>query len=400
MAVMKYDVIIIGAGPAGLGFALSLADTSLNVLVIEKAPLAAIREPAEDGREIALTHLSVKILKELGAWEKLPDAAVNLIRAAKVVNGDSSYSLDFDHDPDIETLGYMVPNYRIRQCLYDAVITHDNIALLTDTAVANVHTDREHAVVTVENGDEFEAQLVVAADSRFSSTRRMMGIPAMSRDFGKVAIVCRMEHELPHHDTAVECFHYGRTLAVLPLPGNVSSIVITASTAEAERIVNMSEDEFNADIQQRFGNRLGWMKLVGKRHPYPLVAVHADAFVKNRFALIGDAAVGMHPVTAHGFNLGLRGANTLAREIKKAMATGRDFAALDVLRRYEQTHLRFTRPMYHGTNGIVDLFTNDSVPAKALRHLVVRLANNLPPVKKLITRSLTEKNRGRGLLPF
>jgi len=137
-----------------------------------------------------------------------------------------------------------------------------------------------------------------------------MGIAASMLDFGRVVIVCQMQHELPHNDTAYECFHYDKTLAVLPLPGNNSSIVLTLSAEHSQDVLKMDAETFNEDITRRFDHRFGAMKLTSKRHPYPLVAVYAKQFVTTRFALIGDAAVGMHPVTAHGFNLGLSGANT------------------------------------------------------------------------------------------
>ena len=151
------------------------------------------------------------------------------------------------------------------------------------------------------------ASLVVAADSRFSEIRRKMGIPASMLDFGRVAIVCRMKHRESNQATAWECFHYGQTLAVLPLSEYESSIVITVPTDKADHFMTQPVSAFNQDVEQQFGGKLGAMDLNGERFAYPLVAVWANRFVGPRFAVIGDAAVGMHPVTAHGFNLGLRG---------------------------------------------------------------------------------------------
>ena len=145
------------------------------------------------------------------------------------------------------------------------------------------------------------------------------------QDFGRACIVCRMEHDDPHDGVAFECFHYGRTLAILPLNGNQSSIVITAPMTEQHSIVEMSQARFNLDVQMRFESRLGEMRLVTERFAYPLVGVHAQKFFATRFALIGDAAVGMHPVTAHGFNRGLSGQEILAKEVSKAVREGADF---------------------------------------------------------------------------
>jgi ubiquinone biosynthesis UbiH/UbiF/VisC/COQ6 family hydroxylase len=209
-------------------------------------------------------------------------------------------------------------------------------------------------------------------------------------DFGRVVIVCRMKHEKPHHGIAYECFHYERTLAVLPLGGNKSSIVVTLPTNMSEALMAMSKAAFNEDIRKRFNNRLGKMELIGRRFPYPLVAVHANRFATTRFALIGDAAVGMHPVTAHGFNLGLRGQNTLAKNIRSAQERNIDIGSPAVLENYQSTHRRVTRPLYLGTNALVKLYTSDGPRAKIARMAMLRLGNNLRPIKRTLMTQLTE----------
>ena len=97
----------------------------------------------------------------------------------------------------------------------------------------------------------------------------------------------------------------------------------------------------------------------------------------------------MHPVTAHGFNLGLASADILAGLIVQAAASGQDIADTKLLEKYEAKHILHTRALYHGTNFVVKLFTNETPPAKFLRNTVLRLSNHLPPVKKLITKQLT-----------
>lgn len=244
-----------------------------------------------------------------------------------------------------------------------------------------------------------ESKLVVAADSRFSETRRMLGIPASMHDFGRVCIVCRMEHEKHHNGIAFECFHYERTLAVLPLTPRCSSIVITAPMHLRDSIMEMDDAEFAADVQGRFETRHGSMQLTSKRFAYPLVGVHASKFCAKRFALIGDAAVGMHPVTAHGYNLGLSGQEILAKEIMNAAAQQKDIGAMSLLDRYQRKHMRTTRPMFHGTNELVKFFTDDRRPAKLARKVALRLANSIPPIKRVIQNKLTETTNRGSLLP-
>lgn len=393
---LSYDVIIIGGGPAGLSFARALADTDLKICVIEKQSEKILASPPEDGRDIALTHLSLKIMQELGIWSEIPAKEISPIREARVLNGTSSYFLGFDSEnTGKEALGYLVPNFLIRRAAYQSVKPWKNIDLMTDISVTETSTDEARGTVTLSNGVTLTATLIVAADSRFSETRRKMGIPAQMRDFGRVVIVGRMEHDLPHHHIAYECFHYDQTLAILPMNRKQSSIVITLPTDKVAEVMGMDEEEFNTDIEMRFENRLGAMRRIGKLHPYPLVAVYADKFYTNRFALMGDAAVGMHPVTAHGFNFGLRGSDTLAKEIKNALHLGLDIGANSVLEAYHTEHRRATHPIYLGTNALVWLYTNTHGPAKFLRSALLKVGNILPPVRSLITGQLTETPRNK-----
>lgn len=397
---MTHDIIVVGAGPAGLSFACSLAATGLRIAVVEKQPKQSLIDPVFDGRDIALTHQSVRILKELGVWARLLVDDISPIREAKVIDGRSAYSLNFDtRDESVEALGYLVSNHHIRKALYDETLTVDTVEIVAGTPVTSVTTDIDGAHVVMADNRDLRASLVVAADSRFSETRRMLGIPASMHDFGRVCIVCRMGHDFAHNGIAFECFHYGRTLAVLPLSGNESSIVITAPMSARNSIMDMPEDQFSEDTRHRFGNRYGEMRLLTKRFAYPLVAVHAKRFFATRFALIGDAAVGMHPVTAHGFNLGLSGQEILAKAVIQATRQGTDIGNSRILERFDTRHKRTTRPIYHGTNAIVRMFTDDRASAKLLRQLTLRLANNFPPIKQAIRHRLTESQNHDRILP-
>ncbi len=397
---MNYDIAIIGAGPAGLSFALSLRDSGLNIVIIEKQSADTLAAPAIDGRDIALTHLSRSLMQQQGSWQRIDPAQISPIEKAEVLDGDSPYTLSFDTPQDgTDALGFLVSNHLIRKAIYAEFCDLDNVTLLEQSEVAQVSSDADGALIKLASGNEISAQLIVAADTRFSATRRQMGISTDSHDFGRSAILCWMEHEISHQHTAFECFQYGRTLAVLPMPGNMSSIVTTIPSNQVARIMQLSEDEFAQDVEARLHGRLGRMQQVSERFLYPLVAVHANRFCARRYALIGDAAVGMHPVTAHGFNLGLSGQDILANEIITAHHKGEDFWSPALLQRYQQQHMLSTRPLYHGTNSIVSLFTNDSFPATLLRKAVLRLSNNLPPVKWAIQQKLMTKHQLSAILP-
>lgn len=389
-AEAQFDVVIAGAGPAGLCLAAALENRRLRVAVIDRQPLAGLSDPSFDGREIALTHASIDALRQLDVWSRLPTEDISRIRDVRVFNGLSARFMHLDHtDGGANELGCLVPNHRIRRAAYEVVRRREQVTIIADASVADVHAQPGAIQVSLSDQRVVHASLLVAADSRFSEVRRHAGIPARSRDFGKTMLVCRMEHEKAHGQIAVEWFDYRQTLALLPLNGNRSSAVITVTGSEARRLQQLDAGEFDLEVERRFRGRMGWMRRISEVFAYPLVAVMADRFAGPRCALLGDAAVGMHPVTAHGFNLGLLGAVRLAREIDRAAAAGRDVGAPWVLAAYERGQRRATVPLYVGTNALVRLYTSDLLPARLVRGALLRLGDEVHPFKRALASSLT-----------
>ncbi|MGX9962204.1 5-demethoxyubiquinol-8 5-hydroxylase UbiM [Roseomonas sp. F4] len=382
---MDTDVAIIGAGPAGLALACSLAGSGLRVTLLERAPEAAIAEPAFDGREIALTHRSQAILRDLGAWMRIPAAGTAPLREAKVLNGANPLTLRFAPGRAGEPLGRLVPNHLIRRALFETAATTE-ARLVAGRAVTGLSLAAQGATVTLEGGEAVTARLVVAADSRFSEARRLAGIGAAMLDFGRTMIVARVAHDLPHGGVATEWFGHGQTIAMLPLTGAMSSVVLTLPPAEARAAMAMTPEAFGAEVTRRYAARLGTMELAGTRHAYPLVAAYAHRFAGRRFALLGDAAVGMHPVTAHGFNFGLSGAETLAREIRRAEDPG----AVPALFRYAAAHRGATLPLFLATNAVARLYSDDRAPARLARAALIGAGAALAPVRRAIVGRLMD----------
>ena len=398
---VECDVLIIGAGPTGLGFAAALRGCGLAVTVLERQVEVALAEAPYDGREIALTWRSVRILRELGAWQRLPEAELHAIRSARVLNGRHGPGMDICPPPAASAgaggahagaLGILVSNHLLRRALYQTVRAESSIELCTNSAVSSVRTDERCATVTLQDGRVLRAKLLVAADSRFSATRRAVGIPARHLDFGKTMMVCRMRHTRSNERIAWEWFGHHQTLAILPLGEHQSSLVLTLPHAEIERLQALEGDAFERQMRERSGGRLGELTLASDRFAYPLVAVYPERFVATRFATVGDAAVGMHPVTAHGFNLGLVGQETLARLIRRESTRrgGGDPGAQAVLRAFDAAHRHATRPLYLATNAIVRLYTDESLPARVARRTLLQIARRMPPVSTQLSRVLMQ----------
>jgi ubiquinone biosynthesis UbiH/UbiF/VisC/COQ6 family hydroxylase len=391
-----HDIVIIGAGPAGLSLAAALRPLPLRVAVVERQAEAALVDPPYDGREIALTRQSLRIMREIGLFERIPESEVSPMRGARVYNGEQVASLDID-SPDSEQLGALVSNHEIRRAALAAARANERMTLHAGANVRAVGSDDARAWVELDDGRRLEAPLVVAADSRFSETRRAMGISARHVDYGKTMLVCRMALEVPHRQLAWEWFAHHQTLALLPLNGNRASIVLTLPHNEILRTQALPVEQFNRGMQDRFLGRLGRMTLEGERHAYPLVGVYPDRTVATRFATVGDASVGMHPVTAHGFNLGLLGQHTLSCMIAGAVRRGGDIGSPFLLRRYEFAHRRASLPLYLGTNAIVGLFTDESPPARLARSAVLGVARRFKPVGAGLARFLAQ-GAPRGLV--
>ncbi len=387
--MIDVDVLIGGAGPAGLFMARALAGSGLRVVVADPQRAAALAAPADDGREIALNQRSLRILRELGAWERIGDADRAPLRAARVMDRDLSATLRFD-PAERGALGMLVSNHALRRAAWDSVQGQDGLELWLEQRVVELQPQPDAMHATLQHADGtrrgVRARLAIAADTRFSQLRRMMGIGAEQFDFGKSMLVCRMRHQKAHESTAWEWFGLQQTLALLPLAPNQGSVVLTLPPLEMQAMQQLDADAFARDIERRFDHRLGAMELIGERFVYPLVGVYAQRFSAARFALLGDAAVGMHPVTAHGMNFGLLGVELLAAELR---ATG-DIGEPERLARYARRLRLSTRPLYLATEAIVRLYTDARPPALALRGMALRAAQALTPLRTAVARNLLD----------
>lgn len=393
---MEYDFIINGAGPSGLCFATLASKNGLRCAIIEKQAKEAIEAPKFDGRDIALTHKSKDILESLGIWAQFSQSDISTIDKAIVNNGknDGKMVLESNLAPN---LAYVVSNHLVRQYAYEIVKDDENIKIFFENEITKIDNKSDFVCIGLQDGTNLSAKILIAADSRFSTIRKRYGISSSMLDFGKTMVVCRIKHEIAHEFIANECFGNGYTLALLPLNDNVSSAVITMKPNQIDELLAKSDTEFTNWIQERFEKPLGKISLISEKFAYPLVGVYANSFIAPRFAAIGDAAVGMHPVTAHGFNFGLLSITTLMNCVQKAQKRNKDIGAPQVLGEYDRKHRLDTLPLYVATAGIVNLYTNDTLPASLARKALINIADKMAPIKALMMNKLVDN--GKSFLP-
>lgn len=388
---LTFDIAVVGAGPAGLAFVRSLAGAGLSVVLIEGQAETILRDPAFDGREIALTHHSMRLLKTMGVWDRIPADDISDLRQARVLDGGSSFALTFGAAA-ADRLGVLIPNHLIRRALFEVVEDQAGVELMAGRRGADCRIEprRPRGRLTLDDGTTIRAGLIVAADSRFSFMRDQLGVGAEINRLGRSMMVCRMRHDQAHGHVATEWFDHGQTIALLPVADpeqRMSSVVMTLAAPAIADLMAQSPETFASSMERRLKGRMTGLELVGARHAYPLATTWSHRFAGEGFALIGDAAVGMHPVTAHGFNLGLRGQETLAKMVRGAR--GEHIGSGRLLARYQHEHRLASWPFYQGTNALVRLFTQETPPARLARGAMLRAGQATAPFKAVVKRMLT-----------
>ncbi|MQQ08126.1 2-octaprenyl-6-methoxyphenyl hydroxylase [Epibacterium sp. SM1979] len=381
------DIIIVGGGLNGPALALALAQTGHSVTLVDALPQALRQDQSFDGRGYALALASKKLLEQIGIW---PDVAshsqpMNEIKVSDGAPGraPSPFFLHFDHT-EIEEgpMGYMVEDRFLRRALISATEAHPQITVMNACRVVAQDVTAQGVTVTLDNGDTLAAELLVGADGRASGTCRRAGIKRTGWDYGQTALVCALEHDLPHGGIAHQHFMPSGPLAILPLPGNQSSIVWSEKTARAHEIHAMDDVGFLAALRPSFGDFLGEIQLVGQRFTYPLNLTVANSFVAPRIALIGDAAHGMHPIAGQGLNAGLRDVGALAEVLTEAKRRGENIASPLVLERYQQWRRFDTATLVSATDVFNRLFSNDNPLLRLGRDLGMGLVNSMPALRR------------------
>jgi 2-octaprenyl-6-methoxyphenol hydroxylase len=231
------------------------------------------------------------------------------------------------------------------------------------------------------------ARLLIAADGVRSTLRDIAGIATVGHTYGQTGIVATVAHGKPHSGRAEEHFLPGGPFAVLPLKTTEggkhrSSLVWTEPTEVAQRLIAGDQLVFRVELERRFGNRLGPIELIGKPLAFPLGVTLARAFIRPRFALVGDAAHSIHPIAGQGLNLGYRDVAALAEVIVEAHRLGLDIGTGSVLDRYQRWRRYDTAEMALATDGLNALFANDNPALRILRDVGLGIVDRLPGLKR------------------
>lgn len=386
-----YDVVIAGGGMIGTSLALALAPLGLKVAVVEAVARDAMTQPSFDERSTALSRSSQRMFEAMGLWEEVAAAATPISHIHVSERGRFGFAHIDAAEQRVEALGYVVINRVLGGVLQERLRTVDRLVQLCPARIVGVETEQGRAAVSVETNagtETLTCSLLVAADGADSTVRELLHIPVERRDYGQHAIIGNV---LPEHapvNRAFERFLPGGALALLPIADRRAAFVWALPTAESGALMEMPDASFVARLEDAFGNRLGRFDRIGRRAGYPLRLSRARALNATRSVLVGNAAHGLHPVAAQGFNLGLRDVAALSDCIADALAANgaEAIGSEAVLARYGEwrhaDHLKVVR----FTDGLVRLFGTTRPPLPTLRRIGMLGFDLVPGVRTLFAR--------------
>lgn len=383
-----YDIIIVGGGMVGATLACALGDSCLKIAVIEaQQSNFDWEEGSHDIRVSALTRASQHIFENIGAWDSMQKDGAAAYNQMHVWDATGQGQIHFDSvDIGQADLGHIVENRVIQKAVQIRLTDFDNIELLMPVTLSSIKFNEQGVELMTSDNQQLTAGLLVGADGANSWVRKQSDISLSTWAYHQTAVVCNVTTSEPHQHACWQQFMPEGPLAFLPLADGQSSIVWSTSEEKAQALIKMDEESFNQELQMTFGSSLGRICLNSERGGFPLRLRHANHYVKENLALIGDAAHTVHPLAGQGVNLGLLDAVVLAEELLNAVEKKRNIGSLSTLRRFERRRKTDNIAMLAAMDSFKRLFSNDITPLRLLRNTGLTIADKLNPVKNLMTK--------------
>lgn len=387
----RFDIVISGASFAGLAFARALVTAfggDIRIALIDRAGRQASAKP--DARAFALSAGARHMLGTLGVWQGIADEAQPVteieITDSSLEAGIRPVLLKYENrlteDGGSEPASHIVPATALEHALQASVASDPVLTVIAPAEIARFTDTGSSVAITLADDTEITAALLVGAEGRRSASRDAAHIKTVGWKYGQTAIVTTIAHERPHNGHAIQHFLPAGPFAILPLPGNRSCLTWTEDADEARRILALDDAGFLAEVDKRVAGRLGAVEVVGPRQSWPLEMHLARAYVAPRYALLGDAAHGVHPIAGQGLNLAFRDVAALSEVIVDAMRLGLDPGSLQTLGRYERWR-RFDSFMSAAAfDGLNKLFSNDWLLIRAARDFGLGVVDRLPDLKR------------------
>ncbi len=381
------SIIIVGGGMTGATLALALSHLTqgaLPVTLVEAREPGLGDHPGYDGRAIALAQGTCQQLAAINLWPALQDCATPIMQVHISDRGHLGAVTMAARDYGVATLGNVVELHEVGQRLFSLLKAAPGVTLRCPAQVKHLCRTADEVTVTLNDGEQLRADLLVAADGTRSRSAAACGITWQSEDYQQVAIIANVSTQIPHHGRAFERFTRNGPLALLPMSQGRSSLVWSHPLSARNAVDHWDDAHFLHELQQAFGWRLGRFTHVGLRDSYPLTLQTASQHISHRLALVGNAAQTLHPIAGQGFNLGLRDVMSLAETLATACRQQQDVGSFTVLQHYQQRRRPDQQTTVAITDGLVRLFANSYAPLVAGRNLGLMVMDNLPLLRNML----------------
>lgn len=383
------DVIVIGAGLVGLAAAIALTLQHKNVVLVSsyKPVMSPQLESATwDARVYALTPAVENWLMSLGVWENVDKTRVSTIEAMHVWGADSELLLKAE-EANLAKLGLIVESQNLMAALWQKMDVL-GVTVITDAECTDIEYTQTDVQLHLEskvskNAFKVGAKLIVAADGIHSWVRQKLNIGVTHKNYQQTAIVANFLADKPHNKVARQWFNQHDTLALLPLPNQLVSMVWSLPTQQAAQLLLLSADALSASVQTQSKEVLGNLKLVGQVKSFELHQQTASQFIAERVVLVGDAAHQIHPMAGQGVNLGFRDVMKLTALSDKLHAM-QDLGDMGFLRQYERARKADVVAMNYLTTGLDYLFASEQTLFRKLTQLGLQQINRQSRIKKVL----------------
>ncbi|MDX8379128.1 MAG: UbiH/UbiF family hydroxylase [Gallionella sp.] len=404
----KYDVVIVGGGLVGASLAAALKDSGLTLALLEARihatspdmstqnhhpnPLPIGADTNEslrdtpvgddwDNRIYAISPGSRHFLEKINAWSKLDKRRIEAITQMRIF-GDTDSMLEFSaYQMGVDELACILENRALQHALWQTLQDQENLTSLHPAYCAALTVNDTDTTITLQDGRRFNANLIVGADGRNSWVRKQAGLNATPIDYQQQGVVANFNCKIPHRGIAHQWFHPTGILALLPLPGNRTSMVWSVSPKKSAELLTQSPEALCKQVCAASQHTLGELQLITAAAAFPLRLLTLPNISAKRIALIGDAAHNIHPLAGQGVNTGFRDARQLARILNDRGGCS-DCGDAQLLRRYERMRKEDIYSMQATTYGLKNLFCNDDPILRSLRNIGLNTANHLSPLKK------------------
>lgn len=389
-----YDIIIGGGGMIGVSLALALRPLDLRVAVVEPVARGAAQQPSFDDRSTALSRSTQRMFDAMGLWPNVMAAATPIRHIHVSDAGRFGFSRIDALEQGVEALGHVVINRVLGEVLNDELSRTDTVTQYCPASIVDLDVDDDRASVVLDSGETLTANLLVAADGARSHLRELLRIGSDIKHYGQTAIVGNLLSEKRPDGVAYERFTAGGPIAFLPMSGGRTAFVWVAKSDAADELMALDDDTFTGKLHDAFGSRLGRFSRIGKRSAYPLSLSKASKLIATRSVLIGNAAHGLHPVAAQGFNLGMRDVAALCDCLSDARDN--DEAVAVMLERYADWRRRDQGTLVRITDGIVEIFGSTNPATRFARNVGMLGFDLVPGVRRAFAKQMMGLN---GKLP-